>query len=77
VEDLIMATLEKIHATAADANDPDGDNKDGDLFYDAVAMTYDQSPIVCKYFHNDRSRTRPGNKCLWPLSYQALKEFGV
>ena len=71
VEDLIMATLEKMHATA-DANDPDIDNKGGNLFYDAV-----QSPLVREYFHNDRSRTRPSNKSLWPLRYQAFKDYGI
>ena len=77
VEDQIMATLEKMHATAADANDSDSDNKDGDLFYDAVALTYDQSPAVREYFHNDRSRTRHHNKRLWPLRYQAFKEYRI
>jgi hypothetical protein len=77
VEDLIMATLEKMHATAADANDSDSDNKGGDLFYDAVALTYDQSPAVREYFHNDRSRTRHHNKRLWPLRYQAFKEYRI
>jgi hypothetical protein len=58
VEDLIMATLEKkMHATAADANDPDNDNKGRDLFYAVVALTYDQSSAVREYFHNDPSRT--------------------
>jgi hypothetical protein len=56
VEDLIMSTLGDMHLTA-DANDPDSDNKDSDLFYDAVALTYDQSHAVREYFHNDRSKT--------------------
>jgi len=51
--------------------------KNEDLFYDAVALTYDQSPAVREYFHNDRSMTRPSNKRLWPVRYQAFKEFGV
>jgi hypothetical protein len=78
VEDLVMNTLGKMYATA-DSNDNDGhnDNNDGDLFYDAVALTYDQSPVVREYFHNDRSRTRPDNKHLWPLRYQAFKEYGI
>ena len=35
----------------------DSDNNNGELFlfYDAVALTYDQSPVVREYFHNDRS----------------------
>jgi hypothetical protein len=38
VEDLIMTTLGKMHAT--DDNDNDGDNNnDDDLFYDVVAVT--------------------------------------
>jgi hypothetical protein len=76
VEDLIMATLEKLHATT-DANDRDSDNNDSDLFYDAVALTYDQSPAVREYFHNDRSRTQPSNKGLWQLRYQAYKDYGI
>jgi hypothetical protein len=48
-----------------------------DLFYDAVALTYDRSPMVREYFHNDRSRTQPDNKHLWPLYYRAFKELGV
>jgi hypothetical protein len=61
-----MSTLGKMRA--ADGNDNDGhnDNNDSDLFYDAVALTYDQSSAVRGYFHNDRSRIRPGNKGLWP-----------
>jgi hypothetical protein len=73
VEDLIMATLGKMHA--GDGND--NDDNAGDLFYDVVALTYDQSPAVREYFHNDRSRTQPSNKRLWPLRYQAYKELGV
>jgi len=72
-----MAMLAKMHAIAADANDPDSDNKDGDLFYAAVASTYDQSPVVREYLHNDRSRTRHHNKRLWPLRYQAFKEYRI
>jgi len=68
VEDLVMYTLGKMHAADGhNDNDDDNDNKDGDLFYDAAALTYDQSPVVRKYFHNDRSRTLPSNKGLWPL----------
>jgi hypothetical protein len=38
VEDLILTTLGKMHAT--DDNDNDGDNNNGDdLFYDVVAVT--------------------------------------
>ena len=76
VEDLVMYTLGKMHATT-DANDRDSDNNDGDLFYDAVALTYDQSPVVREYFHNDRSRTQPSNKGLWSLGYQAYKDYGI
>jgi hypothetical protein len=78
VEDLVMYTLGKMHAADGhNDNDDDNDNKDGDLFYDAAALTYDQSPVVRKYFHNDRSRTLPSNKGLWPLRYQAYKELGI
>ena len=48
-----------------------------DLFYDAVALTYDRSPIVREYFHNNRYMTQPDNKRLWPLRYQAFKEFRI
>jgi hypothetical protein len=48
-----------------------------DLFYDAVALTYDQNPLVREYFHNDRSRTQPSNKGLWQLRYQAYKDYGI
>jgi hypothetical protein len=47
-----------------------------DLFYDAIALTYDQSPVVSEYF----TMTAPGhpdNKRLWPLRYQAFKELGI
>ena len=71
-----MAALEKMHATT-DSNDRDSDNNDSDLFYDAVALTYDQNPPVREYFHNDRSRTQPSNKGLWPLRYQSFEEYGV
>jgi len=62
------AAMEIVHTTAED-----NDN----VFYDAVALTYDQSPTVREYFHNDRSRTRLDNKSLWPLRYQAFKEYGI
>ena len=47
------------------------------LFYDVVALTYDISSMVREYFRNDRSRTQPGNKSLWPTRYQAFREFGI
>jgi hypothetical protein len=76
MEDLVMNTLRNMRV--ADGNNNGGNyNRDGDLFYDAVAMAYDQSPAVREYFHNDRSRTRPSNKRLWPLRYRAFKELGV
>jgi hypothetical protein len=70
VEEMIMTTLRMILTNgAAKEND--------NLFYDAVALTYDISPMVCEYFHNDRSRTRHHNKRLWPLRYQAFKEYRI
>jgi len=48
-----------------------------DLFYDAVALIYDISSMVREYFHNDHSRTQPDNKHLWPIRYEASKEFGI
>jgi len=73
--------LGKMHA----ADDHDNDNKDSDLFYDAVALTYDQSPVVREYLHSDRSRIiicndlakQTNNKHLWSLRHQAFKELGV
>ena len=73
VEDLIMSTLGKMRAAAGDDDNVNG----GDLFYDAVALTYDQSPAVREYFHNDRSMTQPSNKRLWPLRYQAYKDYCI
>ena len=75
VEDMIMATLRKMSALDGNDNDGHNDDNDSDLFYDAVALKYDQSPVVREYFHNDRSRIRPSNKHLWPLRYQAFKEY--
>jgi hypothetical protein len=48
-----------------------------DLFYDAVALTYDLCTMVREYFHNDRSSTQHDNKRLWPQRYQAFKELGI
>jgi len=77
VEDMIMATLRKMSASDGNDNDGHNDDNDSDLFYDAVALTYDQSPVVREYFHNDRSRPQPSNKRLWSLRYQAFKEHGT
>ena len=52
-------------------------NNYDELFYDAVRMAYDQSEDVCKYFSNNPSRTSPKNKGMWPLRYQAYKQFGI
>lgn len=68
-----MSTLGKMRAAAGDDDNVNG----GDLFYDAVALTYDQSPTVREYFHNDRSMTQPSNKRLWPLRYQAYKDYCI
>jgi hypothetical protein len=65
-----------IHTTDGDVTVNTAEDND-DLFYDAIALTYDLSPMVREYFHNDRSRTRPDNKRLWPLHFRAYKEYGI
>jgi hypothetical protein len=50
---------------------------DDKLFYDTVMIAYDQSQMVRDYFGNDASSIRPENKKVWPLRYQAYKEFGI
>jgi hypothetical protein len=52
-------------------------NNYDELFYNAVRMAYDQSEDVRKYFNNNPSRISPKNKTLWPLRYQAYKEYGI
>lgn len=52
-----------IHTTDGDVTIDASDYNDN-LFYDAIALTYDRSPMLRQYFHNDRSRTRPDNKSL-------------
>jgi hypothetical protein len=47
------------------------------IFYTAIANALDHSPTVREYFHDNRSRIKPDNKSLWPLHYQAYKEYGV
>jgi hypothetical protein len=59
-----------------DIFDSDNNNNDGYLFFHAVRMAYDQSEYVRKYFRNNPSKINPDNKCLWPLRYQAYKEYG-
>jgi hypothetical protein len=56
-----------------DVNDVDEDY----LFYSAVRMAYDQSEDVRKYFCNNPFRISFKNKRLWPLRYQAYKEYGI
>ena len=70
------AAMLMVHTTDGNITINTAEDND-DLFYDAVALTYDQSPAVREYFHNDRSMTRPSNKRLWPLHYQAFKEYGI
>ena len=65
-----------IHTTDGDVTVNTAEDND-DLFYDAVALIYDLSSMVREYFHNDRSRTQPDNKHLWPIRYEASKEFGI
>jgi hypothetical protein len=65
-----------VHTTDGDVTVDTAEDND-DLFYDAVALTYDQSPLVREYLHNDRSRTRPDNKRLWPLRFRSYKEYGI
>jgi hypothetical protein len=90
VEEMIMTTLRMILMEKKDEKDGDKEKQsaameivhttaeDNDnVFYDAVALTYDHSPVVHEYFHNDRSRTRLDNKSLWPLRYQAYKDYGI
>jgi hypothetical protein len=52
---------------------PEYDN----IFYTATANAFDHSPTVREYFHDNRSRIKPDNKSLWPLRYQAYKEYGI
>jgi hypothetical protein len=52
-------------------------NNNDELFYNAVRMAYDQSEDVRRYFRNNASRINPNNKRLWPLRYQAYKQFGI
>ena len=52
---------------------PEYDN----TFYTLTANAFDHSPTVRKYFHDNRSRISPKNKSLWPLRYQAYKEYGI
>jgi hypothetical protein len=54
---------------------PEYDNYN--IFYSAVANAFDHSETIREYFHNNRSRTQSDNKSLWPLRYQAYKEYGV
>ena len=70
------AAMIVLHTANGDATINTGEDNE-DLFYDAVALTYDISPMVREYFHNDRSRTQPDNKQLWPIRYEASKEFGI
>jgi hypothetical protein len=52
-------------------------DSDDCLFYNAVRMAYDLSETVRRYFRNNASRISPNNAALWPLRYQAYKEFGI
>jgi hypothetical protein len=63
--------------TSIDSNFESDNNDDGCLFYHAVRMTYDQSEDVRTYFRNNPSKINPNNKSLWPLRYQAYKEYCV
>jgi hypothetical protein len=47
------------------------------LFYEAVRMAYDHSEDVRRYFRNNPSKVRPKNAALWPLRYQAYKEYSI
>jgi hypothetical protein len=70
-----------ISKSAASATEDDADinlNPEYDnIFYTAVANAFDHSPTVREYFHDNRSRIKPDNKSLWPLRYQAYKQFGI
>jgi len=70
-----------INMPAATATDDDiqldHGNDNDNIFYTAAANAFDHSPTVREYFHNNRSRTQSDNKSLWPLRYQAYKEYGV
>jgi hypothetical protein len=70
----------KISIIATIASNPDSDDVNDDedyLFYSAVRMAYDQSEDVRKYFCNNPSRISSKNKGLWPLRYQAYRQFGI
>ena len=47
------------------------------IFYTAAINAFDHSQTVREYFHNNPSRINPKNKSLWPLRYQAYKQFGI
>jgi hypothetical protein len=69
-------TITAITATTSIVSNFDSDNDDGGcLFYHAVRMAYDQSEDVRTYFRNHPSKINPENKSLWPLRYQAYKEY--
>jgi hypothetical protein len=57
--------------------DNDNDDNNDNIFYDAAANAFDHSPTVREYFHDNHSRTQSSNKRLWPLRYQAYKEYGI
>lgn len=61
------------YAAISAAGIPDDDK----LSYDTVMIAYDQSQMVREYFGNDTSSIQPENKKLWPLRYQAYKQFGI
>jgi hypothetical protein len=71
------AAMVTIHTTEGDVTIDAAEDNDN-LFYEAAALTYDHSPMVLPwYFHNDRSKTQPYNKHLWPIRYHTLEEYGI
>jgi hypothetical protein len=72
-----MSTLASTIANDDIYLNPEHYNDENILFYAAVANAFDHSPTVREYFHNNRSRTQSDNKTLWPLHYQAYKEYGI
>ena len=66
----ILSVLKSMKANDKAAADAD--------FFEAAKIAYDKNQLVReRYFDNKYSRIRPDNKALWPLRYEAYKQFGV
>lgn len=70
-------TINTVPTVSSIASNFNYDNDDGCLFYHAVRMAYDQSEDVRTSFRNNPSKITPNNAALWPLCYQAYKEYSI